>query len=66
VRPRLFSGWLMTWCSSKIVTTLVSLFTSFYVRMWPTYFPDDPLPPEAEAPSFDGRSALHISLMDRC
>src|SRR4051812_48198150 len=40
---------------SKIVTTLVSLFTSFYVRLWPQHFPDDPLPADSEAPSFDGR-----------
>lgn len=40
---------------SKIVTTAVSLFTSFYVRLWPQFFPDDPLDLDEPGPSFDGR-----------
>ncbi|KAL8762987.1 MAG: hypothetical protein Q9184_001137 [Pyrenodesmia sp. 2 TL-2023] len=38
---------------SKILTTIVSTFTSYYVHLWPTFFPDKPLSPPM--PSFDGR-----------
>jgi hypothetical protein len=53
---------LILMVNSKILTTVVSLFTSFYVRLWPQYFPDDPLPALAEAPSFDGRRAESLPM----
>lgn len=40
----------------KLASTCVSLFTSFYVRLWPTYFPDEPLAVDEPGPSFDARS----------
>ncbi|KAL8293737.1 hypothetical protein RQP46_000438 [Phenoliferia psychrophenolica] len=40
--------------SSKLVTLIVSLFTSAYVFLWPKYFPNSPLVYE-ELPVFDGR-----------
>lgn len=39
---------------SKLVTLIVSLFTSAYVFLWPKYFPNSPLVFE-ELPVFDGR-----------
>lgn len=38
---------------SKILTTVVSTFTSYYVYLWSSYFPDKTL--SAPMPSFDGR-----------
>lgn len=38
---------------SKILTTLVSTFTSYYIHLWPSFFPDTPL--SSPLPSFDGR-----------
>lgn len=38
---------------SKILTTIVSTFTSYYVYLWSSYFPDKTL--SAPMPSFDGR-----------
>lgn len=43
----------------KILSTTVSLFTSFYVRNWPLFFPNDPLDPEDDSPSFDGRVVVY-------
>ncbi|KAF8529895.1 tRNAHis guanylyltransferase [Gautieria morchelliformis] len=42
--------------SSKIITTLTSLFTASYVMLWPRYFPSTPL---HYAPSFDGRLVMY-------
>lgn len=39
--------------TSKILTTIVSTFTSYYIHLWPSYFPDKPL--SSPLPSFDGR-----------
>ncbi|MCJ1454116.1 tRNA-His guanylyltransferase [Mycoblastus sanguinarius] len=39
--------------SSKILTTVVSTFTSYYVHLWSTFFPEKPL--SSPMPSFDGR-----------
>ncbi|KAI0044291.1 tRNAHis guanylyltransferase [Auriscalpium vulgare] len=43
---------------AKILTTIVSLFTSSYVLNWPDYFPETRL---KYAPSFDGRIVLYPS-----
>ncbi|KAI0007645.1 tRNA guanylyltransferase [Xylariaceae sp. FL0662B] len=43
--------------SSKLVTTIVSTFTSYYIYLWPTYFSDTPLSPPL--PSFDGRAVCY-------
>ncbi|TQN67982.1 TRNA(His) guanylyltransferase [Colletotrichum shisoi] len=40
--------------ASKIVSTVVSMFTANYVHLWSTYFTDTPLSPPL--PSFDGRA----------
>ncbi|KAL8870862.1 MAG: hypothetical protein Q9174_003191 [Haloplaca sp. 1 TL-2023] len=44
---------------SKILTTIVSTFTSYYVHLWPAYFPSEPLSPPM--PSFDGRVVMYPS-----
>ncbi|KAI9792622.1 MAG: tRNA-His guanylyltransferase [Candelina submexicana] len=44
---------------SKLLTTVVSTFTSYYVHLWPSFFPDTPLSPPL--PSFDGRVVLYPS-----
>ncbi|KAJ4366201.1 tRNA-His guanylyltransferase [Neocucurbitaria cava] len=45
--------------ASKLTTTIVSTFTSYYVFLWPKYFPDKPLTPPL--PSFDGRAVCYPS-----
>lgn len=44
---------------AKIVSTVVSLFTSAYVYYWPDYFPDSSRP--KYPPVFDGRAVLYPS-----
>ena len=44
--------------SSKLVTTIVSTFTAYYIYLWPTYFPSAPLAPPY-LPSFDGRAVVY-------
>jgi tRNA(His) guanylyltransferase len=46
--------------TSKLVTTIVSTFTSYYVHLWSQYFPDRPLSPPL--PSFDGRAVCYPSV----
>ncbi|AEO70218.1 uncharacterized protein THITE_2156116 [Thermothielavioides terrestris NRRL 8126] len=46
--------------SSKLVSTVVSTFTAYYVHFWPTYFPNSPLSPPL--PSFDGRAVCYPSV----
>lgn len=46
--------------TSKLVTTIVSTFTSYYIYLWPQYFPDRPLSPPL--PSFDGRAVCYPSV----
>lgn len=46
--------------ASKLTTTIVSTFTSYYVFLWPTYFPTTPL--SAPLPTFDGRAVLYPSV----
>ncbi|TDZ40218.1 tRNA(His) guanylyltransferase [Colletotrichum spinosum] len=40
--------------SSKITSTVVSLFSANFIHLWPTYFPDSPL--SQPLPTFDGRA----------
>ncbi|KAF2493955.1 tRNAHis guanylyltransferase [Lophium mytilinum] len=46
--------------ASKLTTTIVSTFSSYYVYLWPKYFPDTPLTPPL--PSFDGRAVVYPSV----
>ncbi|KAM0203478.1 hypothetical protein ACHAPQ_007362 [Fusarium lateritium] len=48
--------------ASKLVSTVVSTFTSNYVYLWSTYFPDSPLSPPL--PSFDGRAVCYPSVQN--
>ncbi|KAF1811347.1 tRNAHis guanylyltransferase [Eremomyces bilateralis CBS 781.70] len=43
--------------SNKLVSTIVSTFTGYYVHLWTNFFPDKPLIPPL--PSFDGRAVLY-------
>ncbi|KAL8945298.1 MAG: hypothetical protein Q9211_000174 [Gyalolechia sp. 1 TL-2023] len=45
---------------SKILTTVVSTFTSYYVHLWSAHFPDQSLSPPM--PSFDGRVVQYPSV----
>ncbi|KAJ4375640.1 tRNA-His guanylyltransferase [Didymella sp. IMI 355093] len=45
--------------ASKLTTTIVSTFTSYYVFLWSKYLPDKPLTPPL--PSFDGRAVCYPS-----
>ena len=44
---------------SKIISTVVSTFTSYYVYLWSTYLPTVALSPPL--PSFDGRAVTYPS-----
>ncbi|KXJ91518.1 tRNAHis guanylyltransferase, partial [Microdochium bolleyi] len=48
--------------ASKLVSTIVSTFTAYYVYLWSTYFPDMPLAPPL--PSFDGRAVCYPSVQN--
>lgn len=48
--------------SSKIVTTVVSTFTAYYVHLWSNFFPDTPLTPPV--PSFDGRAVQYPTVQN--
>ncbi|KAI1400621.1 tRNA guanylyltransferase [Hypoxylon fuscum] len=48
--------------ASKIVSTIVSTFTAYYVHLWSTHFPDTPLSPPL--PSFDGRAVCYPSVQN--
>lgn len=45
--------------ASKLTTTIVSTFSSYYTFLWPKYFPETPLTPPL--PSFDGRAVCYPS-----
>ncbi|KAL8722153.1 MAG: hypothetical protein Q9225_001297 [Loekoesia sp. 1 TL-2023] len=47
---------------SKILTTVLSTFTSYYVHLWPSHFPDKSLTPPF--PSFDGRIVQYPSFQN--
>lgn len=46
--------------SSKLMTTVVSTFTAYYVSLWSHYFPDKIL--TSPMPTFDGRCVEHPSV----
>lgn len=48
--------------SSKILTTVVSTFTSYYTHLWARFFPEISLSPPM--PSFDGRVVTYPSLQN--
>ncbi|KAK4105691.1 tRNAHis guanylyltransferase [Parathielavia hyrcaniae] len=48
--------------SSKLVSTIASTFTAYYVYFWSTYFPDTPLSPPL--PSFDGRAVCYPAVQN--
>lgn len=48
--------------ASKLVSTIVSTFTAYYIHLWSTYFPDSPLSPPL--PSFDGRAVTYPSVQN--
>ncbi|TLD23023.1 hypothetical protein PspLS_07456, partial [Pyricularia sp. CBS 133598] len=47
---------------SKLVSTIVSTFSAYYIYHWSTYFPDSPLSPPL--PSFDGRAVCFPSVQN--
>ncbi|KAK6820978.1 Thg1 C terminal domain-containing protein [Apiospora arundinis] len=47
---------------SKLVSTVVSTFSAYYVHLWSTYFTDKPLAPPL--PSFDGRAVCYPSVQN--
>ncbi|KAJ4297017.1 tRNA-His guanylyltransferase [Collariella sp. IMI 366227] len=47
---------------SKLVSTIVSTFTAYYIHYWSTYFPDSPLSPPL--PSFDGRAVCYPTVQN--
>ncbi|CAG8001053.1 unnamed protein product [Penicillium salamii] len=44
--------------NGKLVTTIVSTFTAYYIYKWSEFFPDMPLKPPY-LPSFDGRAVIY-------
>ncbi|KAK4242669.1 Thg1 C terminal domain-containing protein [Achaetomium macrosporum] len=48
--------------SSKLVSTIVSTFTAYYVHFWPSHFPNTPLSPPL--PSFDGRAVCYPTVQN--
>ncbi|KAI1342824.1 Thg1 C terminal domain-containing protein [Xylariaceae sp. FL0016] len=48
--------------ASKLVTTITSTFTAYYIHLWSTYFQDSPLLPPL--PSFDGRAVCYPSIQN--
>lgn len=48
--------------ASKLMATIVSTFTSYYVHFWPIYFPNKPLSPPL--PSFDSRTVCYPSVQN--
>ncbi|KAF2091210.1 tRNAHis guanylyltransferase [Saccharata proteae CBS 121410] len=48
--------------AAKLITTVATTFTSYYVHLWPTYFPTCPLTPPM--PSFDGRAVMYPSVQN--
>ncbi|ESA43814.1 tRNA guanylyltransferase [Neurospora crassa] len=49
--------------ASKLVSTIVSTFTAYYIHHWPTYFVDGP-PLSPPLPSFDGRAVCYPSVQN--
>ncbi|TID26659.1 tRNAHis guanylyltransferas-like protein Thg1 [Venturia nashicola] len=46
--------------ASKLMTTIVSTFTAYYVSLWGTYFPEKAL--TSPLPTFDGRCVCYPSI----
>ena len=49
--------------SAKLVSTITSTFTAFYVYHWPEHFPSTPLHPGA-LPTFDGRAVVYPTVQN--
>ncbi|PQE15940.1 hypothetical protein CJF31_00008562 [Rutstroemia sp. NJR-2017a BVV2] len=49
---------------SKLVTTIVSTFTAYYVHLWSTYFPELDMQLTAPLPTFDGRAVQYPSVQN--
>ncbi|KAF2435585.1 tRNAHis guanylyltransferase [Tothia fuscella] len=47
--------------AAKLTSTIVSTFTSYYVFLWPQYFPDTPLL-LGMMPTFDGRAVCYPTI----
>lgn len=47
---------------SKILTTVVSTFTSYYVHLWPSFFSGENQGLSPPLPSFDGRVVLYPAI----
>lgn len=47
--------------ASKLITTVVSTFTAYYVHLWASYRPNHPLTPPW-LPTFDGRAVCYPSI----
>ncbi|OBT96436.1 tRNA-His guanylyltransferase [Pseudogymnoascus verrucosus] len=48
--------------SSKLVTTIVSMFSAYYVHLWPSFFPYSPL--TFPLPGFDGRAVQYPTVQN--
>ncbi|KAK8245990.1 tRNAHis guanylyltransferase-like protein Thg1 [Phyllosticta capitalensis] len=46
--------------AAKLVTTVATTFTSYFIHLWPKHFPDKALTPPM--PSFDGRAVMYPSV----
>ncbi|KAK7531150.1 Thg1 C terminal domain-containing protein [Phyllosticta citricarpa] len=46
--------------AAKLVTTVATTFTSYYIHLWSKHFPDKELTPPM--PSFDGRAVMYPSV----
>jgi len=47
---------------SKLVSTVVSTFSAYYIHLWSNYFPDTPIAPPL--PTFDGRAVCYPSIQN--
>ncbi|KAF3310961.1 tRNA-His guanylyltransferase [Orbilia oligospora] len=45
---------------AKLVSTIVSIFTAYYISLWSTYFPSEPL--KRPLPTFDGRAVCYPTI----
>ncbi|KAI0473826.1 tRNA guanylyltransferase [Xylariaceae sp. FL0804] len=48
--------------ASKLVTTITSTFTAYFIHLWSTFIPETPLSPPL--PSFDGRAVCYPSVQN--
>ncbi|EGX48386.1 hypothetical protein AOL_s00080g15 [Orbilia oligospora ATCC 24927] len=47
---------------AKLVSTIVSIFTAYYISLWSTYFPSEPL--KRPLPTFDGRAVCYPTIVN--